>query len=132
MSLRRFALLTAIIVSGAAASASGQESDIIRGKVTGSDSLPLENVKVTVMSLSTNQSISKNTGKDGRFTIVFPNGGGDFMVSYSAIGFQPTQKEPVESKAADIGLGSSAVVQYTKEGEKSIATNVEFVPAKGE
>jgi len=46
--------------------------------------------------------------------------------------FQPTQKEPVESKVADIGLGSSAVVQYTKEGEKSIATNIEYVPAKGE
>lgn len=46
--------------------------------------------------------------------------------------FQPTQKEPVESKVAEIGLGSSAVVQYTKEGEKSIATNIEFVPAKGE
>jgi nucleoid-associated protein YgaU len=46
--------------------------------------------------------------------------------------YEPTQKEPVESKVADIGLGSSAVVQYTKEGEKSIATNIEFVPAKGE
>ena len=46
--------------------------------------------------------------------------------------FRPTQKEPVESKVAEIGLGSSAVVQYTKEGEKSIATNIEFVPAKGE
>jgi hypothetical protein len=46
--------------------------------------------------------------------------------------YQPTQKEPVASKVADIGLGSSAVVQYTKEGEKSIATNIEFVPAKGE
>jgi hypothetical protein len=46
--------------------------------------------------------------------------------------YQPTQKEPVESKVAEIGLGSSAVVQYTKEGEKSIATNIEFVPAKGE
>jgi hypothetical protein len=46
--------------------------------------------------------------------------------------FQPTQKEPVASKVAEIGLGSSAVVQYTKEGEKSIATNIEFVPAKGE
>ena len=46
--------------------------------------------------------------------------------------YQPTQKEPVNAKVADIGLGSSAVVQYTKEGEKSIATNVEFVPAKGE
>src|SRR5580765_5908886 len=46
--------------------------------------------------------------------------------------YQPTQKEPVESKVADIGLGSSAVVQYTKEGEKNIATNIEYVPAKGE
>jgi hypothetical protein len=46
--------------------------------------------------------------------------------------FQPTQKEPVDAKVADIGLGSSAVVQYTKDGEKSIATNIEYVPAKGE
>jgi hypothetical protein len=46
--------------------------------------------------------------------------------------YQPTQKEPVPAKVADIGLGSSAVVQYTKEGEKNIATNIEFVPAKGE
>lgn len=46
--------------------------------------------------------------------------------------FQPTQKEPVPSKVADIGLGSSAVVQYTKDGEKNIATNIEYVPAKGE
>jgi hypothetical protein len=46
--------------------------------------------------------------------------------------YQPTQKEPVPAKVADIGLGASAVVQYTKEGEKSIATNIEYVPAKGE
>jgi hypothetical protein len=46
--------------------------------------------------------------------------------------YEPTQKEPVPAKVADIGLGSSAVVQYTKDGEKSIATNIEYVPAKGE
>jgi hypothetical protein len=46
--------------------------------------------------------------------------------------FQPTQREPVAAKVADIGLGSSAVVQYTKDGDKNIATNVEYVPAKGE
>jgi hypothetical protein len=45
---------------------------------------------------------------------------------------QAIQKEPVPSKVADIGLGSSAVVQYTKEGEKNVATNIEYVPAKGE
>jgi hypothetical protein len=46
--------------------------------------------------------------------------------------FEPTKREPVPSKIADIGLGSSAVVQYTKQGEKNVATNVEYVPAKGE
>jgi nucleoid-associated protein YgaU len=46
--------------------------------------------------------------------------------------FQPTQRESVDAKVADIGLGSSAVVQYTKQGEKSIASNIEFLPAKGE
>ena len=46
--------------------------------------------------------------------------------------FQPTQQEPVASKVADIGLGSSAVVQYTKQGEKNVATIIEYVPAKGE
>jgi hypothetical protein len=46
--------------------------------------------------------------------------------------FQPIQRTPVPAKVADIGLGSSAVVQYTKEGEKNIASSVEFVPAKGE
>jgi hypothetical protein len=46
--------------------------------------------------------------------------------------FQPMQKEPVPSKVTDIGLGSSAVVQYTKQGEKNVATNIEYVPAKGE
>ena len=46
--------------------------------------------------------------------------------------FQPTQRTPHPSKVADIGLGSSATVQYTKQGDKNIAQNVEYVPAKGE
>jgi hypothetical protein len=45
---------------------------------------------------------------------------------------QPTQRTPTPAKIADIGLGSSAVVQYTKQGEKNVASNIEFVPAKGE
>ena len=46
--------------------------------------------------------------------------------------FQPTQREPKPSKIADIGLGSAATVVYTKEGDKSIASSIEYVPAKGE
>ena len=46
--------------------------------------------------------------------------------------FQAIQKTPHDAKVADVGLGSSAVVQYTKQGEKSVAQSIEFVPAKGE
>jgi hypothetical protein len=46
--------------------------------------------------------------------------------------FQPIQRTPHPAKIADIGLGSSAVVQHTKQGDKDVATSVEFVPAKGE
>ena len=46
--------------------------------------------------------------------------------------FQPTMRSSKQSKVADIGLGSSATVTYTKEGDKNIASNVEYLPAKGE
>ena len=46
--------------------------------------------------------------------------------------FQPVEKTPHPAKMADVGLGSSAVVQYTKQGEKNVATDVEYLPAKGE
>jgi hypothetical protein len=43
-----------------------------------------------------------------------------------------TQVTPTPGKVADIGLGSSAVVTYTKAGEKNVASGVEYRPAKGE
>lgn len=42
-----------------------------------------------------------------------------------------TQINPTPSKMADVGLGSSATVAYTKQGDKNVASNVEFTPAKG-
>jgi len=44
----------------------------------------------------------------------------------------PTQRTQEESKMADVGLGSSAVVQYQKAGDKLKATILEYTPAKGE
>jgi hypothetical protein len=46
--------------------------------------------------------------------------------------FQPIQREMKAAKVADIGLGSAATVVYTKDGDKSIASNIEYLPAKGE
>ena len=46
--------------------------------------------------------------------------------------FQPTERGSKPAKVADIGLGSAATVLYTKEGDKNIASSVEYLPAKGE
>ncbi len=43
-----------------------------------------------------------------------------------------TQINPTPSKMTDIGLGSSAVVTYTKDQDKNIAVNLQYKPAKGE
>lgn len=42
-----------------------------------------------------------------------------------------TQINPTPSKMGDIGLGSSATVLYTKEGDKNVAGSLEYTPAKG-
>lgn len=46
--------------------------------------------------------------------------------------FQPTERGSKPAKMADIGLGSAATAVYTKEGDKNIASSVEYLPAKGE
>lgn len=43
-----------------------------------------------------------------------------------------TELRESKAKMADIGLGSSASVQYIEKGGKNYMTAIEFVPAKGE
>src|SRR5438094_562606 len=68
-------------------------SDIIRGRVVGPDKKPLENVSVTATSLVNQTSRTAKSNKDGRFTIIFNGGGGDYLMTYASIGFQPTRFE---------------------------------------
>ena len=52
------------------------------------------------------------------------------------IDFTPKTKvtalKPSKAKMSDVGLGSAASVQYTKEGEKNHLTAIEFRAGKGE
>jgi hypothetical protein len=50
----------------------------------------------------------------------------DFDAKTKAIQITPTP-----GKMANIGLGSSATVTYTKQQDKNIATGIEYRPAKG-
>lgn len=89
MNRSRAALVAAVVALAflPVASLGAQQSDVIRGRVTGPDSLPLEHVVVTATSISGNVNRTARTDKNGRFTITFPGGDGDYMVSFAAIGF---------------------------------------------
>ena len=43
-----------------------------------------------------------------------------------------TELKETPAKMSDIGLGSSAVAEYTTKGEKNFLSKIEFTPAKGE
>lgn len=89
MSLRRLLVALALLAIAlpVRVSLAQDGADILRGRVTGPDNLPILGVLVTATSVSGNVSRSARTGNDGRFTIVFPGGDGDYFVQYQAIGF---------------------------------------------
>ncbi|MEA3246699.1 MAG: carboxypeptidase-like regulatory domain-containing protein [Gemmatimonadota bacterium] len=92
-SLRPFvlpALLALLALCSFAApfrSAVAQGVDIIRGRVTGPENQPLEGAQVTVTTLSGAVSRQARTDQNGRFTVTFPGGDGDYLVTFNSIGY---------------------------------------------
>ncbi|MEJ7758623.1 MAG: carboxypeptidase regulatory-like domain-containing protein [Gemmatimonadaceae bacterium] len=66
---------------------SAQQADVIRGRVIDTDSVALENVVVTATSVSGNVTRTARTDRNGRFTVTFPGGDGDYMVTFASLGF---------------------------------------------
>lgn len=82
------ALFFAVLLSGVLVPcAAAQQLDVIRGQIVGPDGKPLEDAKVTATSLSGNVNRTARTDKNGRYTITFPGGEGDYFVEVSAIGY---------------------------------------------
>ena len=91
-----------------------QQADVIRGKVIGPDSLAVPGVQVSVTSISGNVTRQSRTDKNGNFSVSFPNGDGDYMVSFAAMGFAAKRFEvkrtaDQEVLLADAKLTRSAV-----------------------
>ena len=93
---RRSACVIFVVVLGSGSTAGtifAQTVDVIRGRVTGTDSLPLERVAVVVSSISGNVNRTSITDRNGRFTITFPGGDGDYIVSMTIIGYSSKRFE---------------------------------------
>lgn len=95
-SVRPFRLalfLLAFAVALFAAPVQAQELDVIRGQITGPDSIPIAGARVTATSLSGSVNRNARTDTKGRFTITFPGGDGDYFISVTALGFSPKRFE---------------------------------------
>src|SRR5438876_11252791 len=84
-------LLLAPLASRPAAGQVGATTDIITGTVTGPDSRPLAGAVVQATSVETRVSRQRTTDSRGRFTIVFPDGGGRYELTARFIGMSPVQ-----------------------------------------
>jgi hypothetical protein len=114
VTVRRLLYLVAIATATLSARDLAAQTDIVRGKVIGPDSLPVGGVLVAVTSISGNVSRQSRTDRNGNFSITFPNGDGDYMVSFSAMGFSAKRFEvkrtaDQEVLLADAKLSRSAV-----------------------
>ena len=87
---RRFLQFAALICLGFPLwpqSAAAQQVDVIRGRITGTENEPLDNVAVVVTSISGNVNRTARTDRSGRFTVTFPGGDGDYLVTVTALGY---------------------------------------------
>src|SRR5687768_9374165 len=69
----------------------GSTTDIILGRVTGPDSLPLENARVEVTSAESGITRNRLTNAKGQYSIVFPDGGGAYQLRVTYLGMAPFQ-----------------------------------------
>ncbi len=65
----------------------GTTTEIIAGRVTGADSLPIASARVEVVSLATGVIKRTTTRADGRFSLLFRDGGTQFRVTVNALGW---------------------------------------------
>ncbi len=68
----------------------GTTTDILTGTVTDPLGHPIEDADVEAMSLETEISRHAHTNDKGRYTIVFPDGGGQYRVTVRSIGMAPS------------------------------------------
>src|SRR5437879_334886 len=90
---RLWPLVVALAAVGAQAVGAqvGTTTDIITGTVTGPDSQPLPGATVQATCVETRVSRQRATDAHGRFTIVFPDGGGRYQLTARFVGMAPTQ-----------------------------------------
>jgi hypothetical protein len=117
----------AALAGGAGSLAAQSETDVIRGKVTNAEGLPLRQVRVTATSIPGNVTREARTNDQGSYQIAFPGGTGDYIMSFALIGYQFRQYQ-IKRVADEAVLVADARLQVIQlDTVVSVATNQQRV-----
>lgn len=105
--MRTLLLLATLVALASPFARASAQSDVIRGRIVGPDSRPIERATVTVTSLRGNLSRVARTDRDGRYTISFPGDDGDYFVSVAALGFAARRFEVKRTIDQEIIVGNA-------------------------
>lgn len=91
----------------------GTTTEIITGRVTGPDSLPLSGARVAVTSVATGVERLTTTRSDGKYTLLFREGGSQFRITITALGMRPTtfalnRRGDEDRLVADVRMSATA------------------------
>lgn len=87
-------VFTALAASAAIQTANaqiGSTTDIVTGVVRREGNTPVEGAQVEVTSLETNITRRARTNAQGKFTVLFPDGGGQYRIRARALGLAPQE-----------------------------------------
>lgn len=87
---------------------SAQQADVLTGRVTGPDGNPISGARIEAISAETEMTRSGLTDGNGRYMIIFPDGGGRYVLRVSYLGM------------------ADAVRTLTRDGEELLVTNVQL------
>ena len=93
----------------------GSTTDIVMGRVTAPEGAPLAGARVSVTSTETQITRTKVTDPDGRYSILFPDGGGSYRVQITSIGYAPqtfnvVRQADEDRLVRDVTMGRNATV----------------------
>jgi hypothetical protein len=95
-----FVLLLCALPRGAAA----QASDMLTGRVVGPDGKPVVGARVEAISIETEITRSALTDASGRYMILFPDGGGRYVIRISFLGMAPEVRTVVREGSEELLL----------------------------
>jgi hypothetical protein len=85
------AALLATVCLASSVRAQDPDVDVIRGRVQRPDSSGIAGAQVKLTSAASGVTRSTRSDAQGRFSIIFQNGGGDYTVNITSIGFAPQE-----------------------------------------